>query len=50
MMSVSLNDLLDKVWIAELTRLLPEIRTKISDLPNPKPMKVQRGQALNLKP
>ncbi|MBN1536262.1 MAG: AAA family ATPase [Anaerolineales bacterium] len=29
----SLDELLDKVWLAELARLLPEIRTKIQDLP-----------------
>lgn len=29
------SELLDKVWLAELTRLLPEIRSKISDLPQP---------------
>jgi len=29
------NELLDKVWLAELTRLLPEIRTKINNLPQP---------------
>lgn len=30
-----INELLDKVWLAELTRLLPEIRTKINHLPQP---------------
>lgn len=33
--NVTFSGLLDKVWLSELARLLPEIRTKVSDLPQP---------------
>ncbi len=40
------SELLDKVWLAELTRLLPEIRTKINDLPQPVTDETTARQAL----
>jgi len=40
------NGLLDKIWLAELSRLLPEIRSKINDLPQPATDESTARQAL----